>query len=92
VFADDTTWAIGTPDLVVKTKDIVVKANSPDWWGEIESVPTGLDEDRYVAAIEIKEVNDVPNAGGGRHTVGGRYVFHHMIWRTEVPNANGSLG
>jgi mono/diheme cytochrome c family protein len=84
VFADDTVWRIGKPDLVVKTKDVVVKANAPDWWGEIESVPIGLAEDRYVAAIEIKEVNDVPNAGNGRHTVGGRFVFHHMIWSTRV--------
>src|SRR5436190_6162526 len=84
VFADDTVWRIGKPDLIVKTKDVIVKGNAPDWWGEIESVAIGLDEDRYVAAIEIKEVNDVPNAGNGRHTVGGRFVFHHMIWSTRV--------
>jgi hypothetical protein len=84
VWADDSAWRIGKPDLVVKTKDIVVKANAPDWWGEIESVPIGITEDRYVEAIEIKEVNDVPTAGNGRHTVGGRFVFHHMIWSTRV--------
>ena len=84
VFDDDTVWRIGKPDLIVKTKDVIVKANAPDWWGEIESVPIGLNEDRYVSAIEIKEVNDVPNAGNGRHTVGGRFVFHHMIWSTRV--------
>ena len=48
VWADNSVWHIGTPDLIVKTKDILVKANSPDWWGEIESVPIPLDEDRYV--------------------------------------------
>jgi hypothetical protein len=84
IFEDDAVWRIGKPDLIVKTKDLIVKANAPDWWGEIESVPIGLAEDRYVAAIEIKEVNDVPNAGNGRHTVGGRFVFHHMIWSTRV--------
>src|SRR5688572_5474491 len=31
---DDSIWRIGKPDLVVKTKDVVVKANAPDWWGE----------------------------------------------------------
>ena len=78
-------WAIGTPDLIVKTKDVVVKGDAPDWWGEIPSIPTGLTEDRYVAALEIKEVNDVEtNAGSNRATVGGRFVFHHMIWRTQV--------
>ena len=84
VWADDTAWRIGKPDIIVKTKDVVVKGNAPDWWGEIESVPVGLTEDRYVAAIEIKEVNDVPTAGNGRHTVGGRFVFHHMIWSTRI--------
>jgi mono/diheme cytochrome c family protein len=86
-FQDDTLWRIGKPDLIVRMKDIVVKGDAPDWWGEVPSVPIGIDEDRYVAAIEIKEVNDVNNRGGsdGRHTVGGRYVVHHMIWRTRVP-------
>ena len=80
-----TSWAIGTPDLIVKTNELTVKGDAPDWWGEIPSVPTGLTEDRYVAALEIKEVNDVDTtAGTGRATVGGRFVFHHMIWSTRV--------
>src|SRR6266481_4783375 len=85
VFADNRAWAIGTPDLIVKTKELTVKGDAPDWWGEIPSVPTGLTEDRYVAALEIKEVNDVDaHSGLNRATVGGRFVFHHMIWRTQV--------
>lgn len=47
-----------------------------------------LDEDRYVSAIEIKEVNDLSNASGGRHTVGGRYVVHHLAWNTSVLDEN----
>jgi hypothetical protein len=82
-------WRIGSPDLVVSTEDILVKSDAPDWWGEIKSIPTGLTEDRYVSAVEIREVNDVPNAGTGRATVGGRYVFHHMIWSTRVLNEVG---
>ena len=85
VYADRNAWAIGTPDLILKSTELVVKGNAPDWWGEIPSIPTGLTEDRYVAAVEIKEVNDVPSKdSGGRVTVGGRFVFHHMIWRTQV--------
>ena len=41
-------------------------------------------EDRYVSAVEVREVNDIPKDGTGRDTVGGRYVFHHMIWSTRV--------
>jgi len=86
VWADNSAWQIGTPDLIVKSEDILVKGNAPDWWGEIKSIPTGLTEDRYVSALEIKEVNDVESAKakGNRATVGGRFVFHHMIWRTQV--------
>jgi mono/diheme cytochrome c family protein len=83
-FASFDTWNIGQPDLIIKTEDLVIKANAPDWWGEIKSVPTGLTEDRYVTAVQVREVNDVPKDGSGRATVGGRYVFHHMIWSTRV--------
>jgi len=82
---DDAKWHIGTPDLIVKTTDVTVKAGAPDWWGEIPRVPVGITEDRYVTALEVKEVNNVDNrAGTGRQTVGGHYVFHHMIWSTRV--------
>ncbi len=83
-FADGGDWRIGKPDLVVSTDEMLVKANAPDWWGEIKSIPTGLTEDRYVSAVEVREVNDIPRTGTGRHTVGGRYVVHHMIWSTRV--------
>jgi hypothetical protein len=33
VYADRQSWAIGTPDLIVKSSEILVKGNSPDWWG-----------------------------------------------------------
>ena len=72
VYADGKSWTIGTPDLVVTLPELTVKGDSPDWWGDIAPTATGLTEDRYVAALEIKEVNDVDTAGGGRQTVGGR--------------------
>ncbi|HYA17171.1 MAG TPA: hypothetical protein VEF06_06885 [Bryobacteraceae bacterium] len=87
---DGNTWAIGQPDLIVKTEEILVKGDSPDWWGEIKSVPVGLTEDRYVSALQIREVNDVPAAGTGRATVGGRYVFHHMIWGMDQGGGGGT--
>jgi hypothetical protein len=83
VWNDKTRWSIGEPDLVVRTEDVIVKAGAPDWWGEIAPTPTGLTEDRYVSAVEVREVNDVDSSGSGRHTVGGRYVFHHMIWQSR---------
>jgi mono/diheme cytochrome c family protein len=90
-FASVDTWNIGQPDVIVKTREVTVKANSPDWWGEIESVPIDIPEDRYVSAVQIREVNDVPTDGSGRATVGGHYVFHHMIWSTRVQGADGQV-
>ena len=89
VFDDSVKWTLGEPDVIVRTTDFYKEAGTPDWWGELPRVPIDLDEDRYVASVEIVEVNDVPNAGTGRETVGGRYIFHHMIWRTEVHDENG---
>ncbi len=85
-------WRIGEPDLINVLQEVTMKADAPDWWGEIEPVPTGLTEDRYVAAVEIREVNDVLDAEGkpsGRTTVGGRFIVHHMIWSTAVLEGAG---
>ncbi len=87
-FDDDVVWVAGEPDLIVKLPEVLVEGDVPDWWGDIEPIPTGLTEDRYVKSVEIREVNDVGRTedGGheGRHTVGGRFVVHHMIWSTRV--------
>jgi len=88
-FTDEAVWSMGEPDLVVETEEIFVKGGAADWWGEIPSIPTGLTEDRYVKSVEIREVNDVGKNGNARETVGGRYIVHHMIWRTEAPRVEG---
>jgi len=90
VFDDSLKWRAGEPDLIVKTEPVTKLAGTADWWGEIPSVPTGLTEDRYVKSVEIVEVNDVNNqVGTGRETVGGRYIYHHMIWATAQMDENG---
>jgi mono/diheme cytochrome c family protein len=76
-------WTIGEPDLVLRSEEVVVPAVGPDRWGDIGLVPTGLTEDRYVAAVEVREVNDVPKSGG-TNTVGGRFVFHHMTYSSVI--------
>ena len=89
VFDDSVKWRAGEPDLVVKLNDVTKLAGTPDWWGEVDSIPTGLTEDRYVKSVEVVEVNDVDNQSGtGRDTVGGRYIFHHMIWATAQVDDN----
>ena len=90
-FDDTIKWTAGEPDLIVKTNAVTKLAGTPDWWGEIDRVPVGLDEDRYVKSVEIVEVNDVDyQYGTGRETVGGRYIFHHMIWSTAELDEDGN--
>ncbi|MGI9249967.1 MAG: hypothetical protein ACR2PR_02050 [Pseudohongiellaceae bacterium] len=88
VFDDSIKWRAGEPDLVVKTKPVTKLAGTADWWGEIEYVHTGLSEDRYVKSVEIVEVNDV-DYQAGTDTVGGRYIYHHMIWGTAMLDEEG---
>jgi len=85
-FSSGVVWTAGEPDLIVRTEDVFFAGGSPDWWGDIPSVPVGLTEDRYVASVEIIEVNDIEV---GANTVGGRNIFHHMIWSTQVFDENG---
>ena len=85
VFDDSGGWTLGEPDLILSTEEFFVEGTAPDWWGDIKSIPTGLSEDRYVASVEIREINDVREQGpSDRETVGGLYVFHHMVWSTRV--------
>jgi len=91
VFDDNTKWTLGEPDLVVTLEDFTKLAGTPDWWGELPRVPTGLTEDRYVKSVEIVEINDVGDDGSGRDTVGGLWIFHHVIWRTENLDENGDV-
>ena len=85
-FAGEDEWTIGEPDLILESPEIVVPAAAPDKWTSLGTIPIGLDEDRYVAAVEVKEFNDVPKDQSSG-TVGGRYVFHHMTYQTILPDA-----
>ena len=82
-------WTIGEPDLVLRSREVIVPAIGPDRWGDIGLVPTGLTEDRYVKAVQVREINDIP-ADTGSSTVGGRYVFHHMTYSAGVLNEEGT--
>jgi mono/diheme cytochrome c family protein len=88
-FDSSNKWTIGEPDLVLRSRDVTVPAVGPDRWGDIGLVPTGLTEDRYVSAVEVREVNDIPRSGG-TNTVGGRFVFHHMTYSSVVQGERGS--
>jgi hypothetical protein len=88
-FPDDVGWALGEPDLILRSIDMTLPAVGPDRWGDIGIVPTGLTEDRYVMSVEVREVNDIPTDVEAT-TVGGRYIFHHMTYQSGVLNEDGS--
>ena len=73
VFSAEDEWEIGTPDLIIDLPSFTMEAEAPDWWGMIPPAPSGMTEDRYVAAMEVKEISDVE---GG---VGGQFIYHHAI-------------
>ena len=84
-FIDVDEWEIGQPDLIVSSPSVEVQPDAPDWWGAVADVETGLQEDRYVSAIEFKEITE-SRVGEGRQTVGGRFVFHHAVIRVVGPD------
>ena len=75
------TWTIGEPDLIVKSKPFFMEADAPDWWGPFETVPTGMTEDRYVAAYQLREISDAREKDaefeGGAPFSAGLAVIHH---------------
>lgn len=83
-------WTIGEPDLVVKTPPVSVKAAAPDWWGPAGFAETGLTEDRYVAAVEIREINDAQGKIDPTSTVGGLFIFHHALMGVQAPGATSA--
>ena len=84
-FIDVDEWEIGQPDLIVSSPSFEVAGDAPDWWGSIGEVPTGLTEDRYVAAMEYKEITE-SSEGEIRATVGGLFVVHHATLGVTDPN------
>lgn len=80
-FADDEGWnfaaQFGPPDLVLKSQPFTMPAQGMDvWWRPV--TPTGLTEDRWVRAIEIKP-----------STPEGRRVTHRALVRLEQAGDDG---
>ena len=72
-------WTIGKPDLVLSSPVIQLPAAGSDWWGKITGeTPTGLTEDRYVAAIQMKETTLEMEGDENLTSVGGRFIIHHL--------------
>ena len=55
-FPSGADWSFGTPDLVVSSPVRTIKAVEADFQGDIGVTRTGLTEDRYIKAVEVREV------------------------------------
>jgi hypothetical protein len=73
VFAPDSNWFMGEPDLKVTTpNDFTMYANGPDWWID-QFADVTIDEDRWIKAMEIKPSNPK--------------IVHHVVIYVIEPDA-----
>jgi hypothetical protein len=79
LFPTDDGWNIGKPDLVVtQEKPFKMYAQGSDWW-ETFTVDTGLTEDRWVRAVQLKPGNR-------------RIVHHYCAGPVNDPGQTGAAG
>jgi hypothetical protein len=90
-FTDASHWQLGQPDVIVSSPTFDMAPTAPDWWGPIGETLTGLTEDRYVASVEMKETNNLEGKTD-RQTIGGRYIFHHLVWHPVGADGEPSPG
>ena len=73
VFAPDSNWFMGEPDLKVTTpNDFTMYASGPDWWID-QFAEVTIDEDRWIKAMEIKPSNPK--------------IVHHVVVYAIEPDA-----
>jgi hypothetical protein len=80
-------WRIGTPDLILLSPIVEMPARGSDWWGTMPAeIPTGLTEDRYVSAVQMREVTVSIEGDARLKSIGGRFIIHH--WGFDVVDGN----
>jgi hypothetical protein len=82
---DADAWTIGTPDLVVTSPALDIKPVAADFMKDVGPVPTGLQEDRYIQSIEVREVTRVKGAGPGQKNLN-YFLVHHATITIADPN------
>jgi mono/diheme cytochrome c family protein len=89
-FAGGNEWSFGKPDLIVSSPVVSVKAVASDWQGDLaELMPLGLTEDRYIKAVQVREIRlseqAVAGAANAPRAALNISVLHHatIAARTE---------
>ena len=84
-------WELGEPDLILPMEALTMPQVGPDRWGDFGLLPTGLTEDRFVRAVQVREVSDLSfDDPALANTVGGRFLFHHMSYSVRVLDEDGN--
>ena len=73
-------WTIGTPDLIVRSPSMTLPGVAPDWYGRMGPAATGLATDRYVKAVEFREVrHQAGDADRAKEGDLNYFVVHHAV-------------
>jgi hypothetical protein len=87
IFADAAGWSIGTPDLVVSSPVSIVKAVAADQNIQLEPTATGVTDDRYLKAVEVREVRlqekTIERVAGKSAGDLNYFVLHHAVINAE---------
>ena len=75
----DREWSVGIPDLIVSSPSMTIPAIAPDFYGRIGPSPTGLTEDRYVKAVEFREVRQDTGAVARESGDLNYFAVHHAV-------------
>lgn len=84
-------WTIGSPDLIISSPEMTLPAVAPDFYGRIGPSPTGLTTDRYVKAVEFREVRHDTGAADRKSGDLNYFVVHHAVIMA-TPGEEGAAG
>jgi hypothetical protein len=82
---DPSAWTIGTPDLIVTSPVLDIKAVAADFMKDVGPTPTGLHEDRYIQSIEVREVTRAKGSASGQKNLN-YFLVHHATISIADPN------
>jgi hypothetical protein len=93
-FTDTNAWSIGEPDLIIDSPLMTVEPVAGDYHNPfLGAVPTGLTEDRWIAAWEVKEYRPGETQRSAGRPGGNNYlVLHHQVVSSLSAEEGGAAG
>ena len=85
-------WTIGTPDIIISSPSMTLPAVAPDFYGRIGPSPTGLTTDRYVKAVEFREIRHASASVERKSGDLNYFVVHHAVITSTPGTAAQTAG